>query len=102
MVSTEGATVVEAATFYYPGWRVRIEGQETAIEPVPARGTISFRLPPGAHRIILDLQPTPLRRFATLVTLMVAAALALAMVVNRLLAAKRSADGGCKDSAISD
>lgn len=102
IVSTEGATVAEAATFYYPGWRVRIDGQETAIEPVPGRGTISFHLPPGVHRIILDLQPTPLRRFATLVTVMVAAALALTMVANRLLAAKQPADCGRKEPAISD
>ena len=98
VVSTERATVVEAATFYYPGWSVRIDGQETALEPVPGRGTMSFRLPPGAHRIILDLQPTPVRRFAALVTWVVAAALVLGVAVNRLLYGKRSAHDGSKDS----
>ncbi|MBI4514823.1 MAG: hypothetical protein HY699_03280 [Deltaproteobacteria bacterium] len=86
LVSAEEATVVEAATFYYPGWKLHVDGEETAIEPVPVRGTIRFRLPPGEHRVTLDLQPTSLRRFAGLLTLATLAALVLAMVGHRIVA----------------
>jgi hypothetical protein len=86
IASTESRTVAEVATFYYPGWRVLVDEQETAVVPSPGRGMISFRLPQGTHRIILDLQETPVRRLADLVTLVVAAALVLIAVAVRLLA----------------
>lgn len=54
----------EASTFYYPGWRVRIDGREELLAPIPGRGTMTFRIPAGIHHVTLDLQPTPLRRNA--------------------------------------
>ncbi len=68
-------TVVEAATFHYPGWRVLVDGRATAVVPTADRGTISFHLSPGAHRIVLDLGPTPLRHGARLASAIIAALL---------------------------
>jgi uncharacterized membrane protein len=58
------ATDVEAATFYYPGWTVRVDGSPVALSAAPVRGTIRFHVGPGEHRVVLELGPTPLRRSA--------------------------------------
>ena len=67
----------EAATFYYPGWTVRIDGRETGVAVAPVRGTMLFRVPAGVHRVTLDLEPTPLRRRALMISIVSAAVLAL-------------------------
>jgi hypothetical protein len=47
-VRTRTATAAEAATFYYPGWRVLVDGVPADVEGVPGRGTIGFSLPGGS------------------------------------------------------
>jgi hypothetical protein len=81
--SSLGATVGEAATFYYPGWRVLVDGRDTPVLPVPDRGTMAFYLSPGSHHVVLDLEPTPLRRAATLVSVVTAGVLLLSVVGAR-------------------
>jgi hypothetical protein len=84
LVSAAAASVVEAATFFYPGWTVLVDGAETGIAPVSERGTISFRVPAGTHRVVLELRPTPLRRAASWLTLVSAAILLVAMFTRRV------------------
>ena len=69
-VRTPTATAAEAATFYYPGWRVLVDGVPADVEIVPGRGTIAFWLPGGSHRVVIELVPTPLRRAALGLTLL--------------------------------
>jgi hypothetical protein len=61
-VRTQTGTAAEAATFHYPGWRVLVDGVPADAEIVPGRGTIGFALPSGTHRIVIELEPTPVRR----------------------------------------
>ena len=62
----------EWTTFYYPGWTLTIDGVPAAIGPLPVTGTIGFELPPGDHRLVLELTPTPVRNAGMLVTLLAA------------------------------
>ena len=78
----QGGTV-EAATFWFPGWRVEVDGLSVPTGIVPVRGTISFPVPAGVHRVSLVFERTPLRRVTLLVSLAAAAALLAAAVIRR-------------------
>jgi uncharacterized membrane protein len=77
------ATTVETRSFFYPGWTVAIDGREKPVAVVPTRGTMSFEVPAGEHRIVLELRPTKARRAASLVSAVTLAALALMSVFAR-------------------
>ena len=47
--------------FYFPGWRVTLDGQPTAITPTDPEGLISFDIPAGQHTIVVRFGETPLR-----------------------------------------
>jgi len=74
-------TSVDAATFYYPGWTVEVDGAPAPVSPAPVDGTIRFGLGAGSHHVVLELRPTPLRRAAWVATL---ASLAVAAVAVAL------------------
>jgi uncharacterized membrane protein len=75
-VQAHGPVVLETATFYYPGWRAFVDGNEVSVQPVPQRGTMSFRVPAGSHDVRLDLGSTPVRRLGHALTIITAAILA--------------------------
>ena len=77
------ATAVEAATSYYPGWRVKVDGKAVSTTVAPVRGTITFGLQPGEHRVVLSLEPTAVRRFADWLSAMTLALVALAVFTSR-------------------
>jgi len=57
------------STNYYPGWTVMIDGRETSVTPAPVFGLISFTIPAGRHMVAVELRPTPLRRYALIISL---------------------------------
>jgi len=69
LVSAAARTVVEASTFYYPGWTVTIDGVRTLVLPMEHRGTMTFELPAGEHRVVLKLEPTRTRLVGVLVSI---------------------------------
>ena len=75
LVRASAATQVEAATFFYPGWHIAVDGQPVENTAVPVRGTMTFALPAGEHRVVLELDATRLRRASQAVS--VAAVLVL-------------------------
>jgi len=48
-------------TFYFPGWRVYIDGQMTNPNVDNPFGLIAFFVPPGSHDIQVIFGPTPVR-----------------------------------------
>ena len=83
-VTAPRATPVETRTFFYPGWTVSIDGENTPISVVPARGTMTFEVPAGTHRIVLALQPTMARRLGAFVSAVTLTVLALIPIFARL------------------
>ena len=67
-VTAAQPTSVETRTFWYPGWSVALDGRDTPVSPVPRRGTMTFEVPAGTHRIILELRPTAVRHAAALIS----------------------------------
>jgi hypothetical protein len=47
--------------FSFPGWQVKVNGQEVAITPGDPDGLITFPLPAGTHEITVRWRSTPLR-----------------------------------------
>jgi hypothetical protein len=89
-VLPEGAVVVEAAygpnqariivdtptafqarylAYYYPGWRVKVDGTPVDIIPTNPEGLISFAVPAGQHTLTLRFGETPLRLAVDVISL---------------------------------
>jgi hypothetical protein len=84
-VRVPSAVHVEASTFFYPGWTVVVDGRTIAARPVPVTGLIGFELSAGEHAIRLGLEPTPVRRAATMISLATLVLLVAAIVTARLM-----------------
>jgi len=67
--------------FYYPGWRVWVDGEPVAVTPTDPEGLISFDLPAGRRQVAIRFGETPLRLAAD--ALSVVALLALAALAFR-------------------
>ena len=82
IITAPSTTVVEASTFYYPGWEARIDGKPVVITPAPGSGTIRFQVPEGRHTVSLDFHNTPVRRWTLIFSLMTALLLAAAVFTD--------------------
>jgi hypothetical protein len=69
--SPEG-TALRFYTYYFPGWRVYIDGERLPDEALRAEtpyGLITVDVPPGEHQVLLRWGDTPLRLAGKLLTL---------------------------------
>ncbi len=60
--------------FYFPGWRVFLDGREIPIEPLGPLGLLSWEVPAGKHTVKIAFGDTPVRRgafYASLASLLV-------------------------------
>ncbi len=67
--------------FYYPGWRVTVDGVPAPIDPTEPDGLISFDVPAGHHTIRVRFGETPLRLTADIISLLSLVALAAALFI---------------------
>jgi hypothetical protein len=82
-VRSPGGTALRFYTYYFPGWRVHIDGErlpEEALRPETVYGLITVDVPPGEHRVLLHWGDTPLRAAGKALTLG-SLAIAIALVV---------------------
>lgn len=77
---------VEFYTYYFPGWRAYVDGQETPIYPTEPYGLIALRVPAGEHRVRLCFEDTPVRKAGVLISL-----LALLFTIGVLAKGQKSA-----------
>ncbi|MBE2223782.1 MAG: glycosyltransferase family 39 protein [Anaerolineae bacterium] len=70
------AQVVTYNAFYFPGWRVWINGESAPLAPRAEDGLITFALPAGESVVTLKFGATPLR----LATLLFSGVVALALI----------------------
>jgi hypothetical protein len=61
--------------FYFPGWRVWVDGQPVEVTPTDPEGLISFDLPAGQHTVVVRFGSTPVRTAFTAISLLSLAAL---------------------------
>jgi hypothetical protein len=80
VISAEG-TALQFYTYYFPGWRVYMDGErlpEEALRAETVYGLLTVDIPPGEHHVLLRWGDTPLRLTGKVLTL---GSLALALVL---------------------
>ncbi|MBI2599409.1 hypothetical protein HYW43_00630 [Candidatus Daviesbacteria bacterium] len=67
---TRSHTIVRLSQYYFPNWKVFVDGKETMVEyKNNSLGLITFILGKGNHEIVARLYDTPIRSAANLITL---------------------------------
>ncbi len=69
-ITTSKATI-ELQTFYFPGWRVWLDGKEVKIDPSrdPLLGRMQIDVTSGRHLVTARFTNTPIRTFGNLLSL---------------------------------
>ena len=80
--------------FYYPGWRVTVDGRPVPVAPSDPNGLITFDVPAGRHTILVQFGETPLRLAADALSL-----LSLAILISLALSFLLSSDRGRRIAA---
>jgi hypothetical protein len=81
LVSPE-ATQLVFHIFYFPGWRVTVNGQKADTFPVSERGLLGLVIPAGESKIRLRFGETPIRLVADMISLLgITISLALAVIM---------------------
>lgn len=67
--SNKGIRMIDK-TFYFPGWKVYVDGKDTPIEfqDINHRGVITYRVPSGKHTVLVKFENTKTRKFANVLT----------------------------------
>ena len=76
--NTKAPTNFTVRKMYFPGWQVKVNGQDYPIEIKD--GLISFDLPSGSWQIEMKFSESPLRKTANLITVLSFAVLILLLV----------------------
>ncbi len=64
--------------FYFPGWRVRVDGRPVPSTPEAETGLLTFPVPAGHHTLDVHFSETPLRRAVDLISLCAGVSIILA------------------------
>ncbi len=67
--SNEGASL-EVPIFYYPAWRVEIDGRPADVTAEPITGLIEVKVPPGDHSVQGHLGRTPAQTIGGILTVL--------------------------------
>src|SRR5207244_7302682 len=51
-------------TFYFPGWKLDVDGVEVAIDRANPQGLMELSLAPGAHQVRVSFGDTPVRTWS--------------------------------------
>jgi hypothetical protein len=58
------AFIARFNTFYFPGWRAYLDGEERDIQISQPHALIEVSIPPGEHTLVLRFEDTPIRLLA--------------------------------------
>lgn len=82
-VSGQETTQVKAPVFYFPGWRVYVDGIETETI-IDDKGVIGVEVPPGEHLVQGKFTNTPVRTVSNIISLVSLLILAPFCLLNPL------------------
>lgn len=68
VVKTANPVEMTLLAFYFPGWKVKIDGSPAAIRPQPQTGLISLEIPAGQHEVVIWFGSTPVRNIAWIIS----------------------------------
>ena len=67
--SSQEATI-QFYTYYFPGWRGYVDGQEVPVRPEEPYGLITLDVPAGEHRVKIRFGDTPIRVVGKVISLL--------------------------------
>jgi len=67
--SSQGATI-QFYTYYFPGWRGYVDGQEVPIRPEEPYGLITLDVPAGEHQVKIRFGDTPIRMVGKVISML--------------------------------
>ena len=76
-VDASEPALMQDSLFDYPGWTVLVDDREVATSPASDSGEMTFNVPAGTHNVLVELRPTPIRRWSFYVSLATAALMTL-------------------------
>jgi hypothetical protein len=76
-VDSSEPALMQDSVFDYPGWTVLVDDREVPTSPALQSGKITFNVPAGMHNVLVELRPTPIRRWSSYISLVTAALMAL-------------------------
>lgn len=76
LIEANGPAQLRVATYYYPGWRLTVDGEPRPVTIQNPYGLMDWTLESGVHQVVLAFGATPLRAWALALS---AVALALLM-----------------------
>lgn len=79
---TKNLTFVRLSQFYFPDWRVKIDGKEVPINYRNDLGLITFAIDPGIHQVEARLYDTTIRKLANILTLLGLVGVSLALLTQ--------------------
>jgi hypothetical protein len=82
-VTTPKEFVFRLYTFYFPGWRAYVDGEEVPIDVAGPEGFITFWVPAGEHEVVVRFEDTPPRTVGWSISVAGLLALGAAMVLIR-------------------
>jgi hypothetical protein len=65
----ERESIMRLNIHYFPGWKIFIDGNETAVDYNNPQGLMHFLAPPGSHLIEVKYSNTPIRTAAEVISL---------------------------------
>ena len=70
LVEVSDDALVQAQIFYFPDWKLYMDGRETQIDFKNHNGIITFDIGKGMHTVILKLTDTPIRVVGNIITIL--------------------------------
>ena len=80
-VSTPKKFVLRLYTFYFPGWRAYVDGEEVAIDVAGPEGFITLWVPEGEHEVLVRFEDTPPRTAGWVISTVGLAVLTIALIL---------------------
>lgn len=73
------------STFYFPGWKVFVDGRNTPIEFQDGnhRGIITFSIPKGRHDVMISFNETKIRFLADIITVISLVVLLVMLILHK-------------------
>jgi uncharacterized membrane protein YfhO len=70
-IDASDSTRIKVSTFFYPGWKLLVNGKETSLNIQDQSGLMVFDIPQGKHDFAIVFTDTELRRTAKSISVIV-------------------------------
>jgi len=82
--------LMQDSLFDYLGWRVLVDDREVPTSPALVSGQITFSVPAGTHKVLVELRPTRIRAWSLYISLGSVVLLILFVLFARFMAPDRA------------